>query len=374
LRFIPEELDVTLSHLLLAALAALPGPSSPRNGAIGGIVVNATDHAAVGGAKVILRARLEGDFVPIAETVASPEGKFLFRGLFVGPYYEYLPGANHQGIHYPGPRVRLTAGRPRAMVELKVCDAVSDPNPLVIRRYDIVVRPEPGAIHVTESMLVDNPTTTCYVGKPAAGDQTKDAEPVTLAMAVPSDFVSVTFEKEFFGRRFSVRDGKLVTEVPWTPGQRELKFTYVLSNEQEYRLWERRLDLPCSEVRLRVHSDTPGAVSCNLAKVRGPSDAKGEIVFQSQGQLLPAGYVLRLELGHLPVPWMAYGRWAAVGVLGALVAGGSVLMVVRRRRGKGQPPEATAPEPESPAGPAFQRRRKSTRRNRKRNTSSRRAA
>lgn len=343
---------MTGTHLLLVALTVLPAQSSLRHGTIGGRVVNATDETPIAGAKVVLRIKLQNEFMPIADTVSGAEGRFLFEKLFVGGHYEYLPGANRDGIHYPGPHVRLTAARPNAQVKLEVCDSLAEPSPLVISRYEILVHPEPGAVHVTESILVSNPTTTCYVGKPADDG----AEPVTLELSVPKDFERTTFHQEFFGRRFSVRNGKVVTGIPWTPGQRELKFTYVLRNEQEHCLWERPLDLPCSEVRLHVRSDRPDEVSCNLAKL--PATGRGEIVFESRGQVLPKGHVLRVELGRLPVPWMAYGRWAAVAVLGTLVAGASLALLKRRRRAKPQDrPVVSAPHVKRPTPAASQRRR-----------------
>ena len=108
-------------------------------------------------------------------------------------------------------------------------------------------------LRVTESMLIDNPGTACYVGQ-AAGE---DAAPVTLQLAIPANFAQVTFAGEFFGRRFSLTGGKLVTGVPWPPGQRELRFSYVLANAERHRVWQRPLDLPSSGVRVSVRTGRP---------------------------------------------------------------------------------------------------------------------
>ena len=89
-------------------------------------------------------------------------------------------------------------------------------------------------VTVTESMSIDNPSSLCYVGKsPVSG-----AEPVTLQLAIPADFERTTFHKEFFGRQFSIVDGKLVTGVPWPPGRRELAFTYVLACDEGGYVWQ----------------------------------------------------------------------------------------------------------------------------------------
>ena len=58
----------------------------------------------------------------------------------------------------------------------------------------------------------------------------------------------------------------------------------------------------------------------------------GEVVFQSRDNLLPAGHVLRVELGRLPLAWMAYAKWAAILLLAALIAGVGAAMLRRKER------------------------------------------
>ena len=59
----------------------------------------------------------------------------------------------------------------------------------------------------------------------------------------PADFQKVTFHEEFFGRAFAMRDGKLVTSIPWEPGQRVLAFTYFLWFIPAGRLVESRRNI-----------------------------------------------------------------------------------------------------------------------------------
>lgn len=314
---------------MLATCLALFGQLPADAGAIEGTVSIASENGApAAGAEVALRVALDGQFVPLAESTTDGQGRFRFAPLPVGPEYLYLPGANRHGVHYPGARVRLTPGHRTVHVNLKVCDAVAGPNPLIARRHEIVIRPAPGALKVTETIEIDNPTARSFVGR-ADGD---GDEPVTLELRIPSDFERTTFEKEFFGRRFSLVDRKLVTSIPWQPGRRELKFTYVLRNEQAHRAWERPLDLPCSHVRVCVDTDQPDEVACSLASQQG--DGTGQVVFESTGRTLPAGHVIRVDLGRLPVPWMAYGRWLAVAALVSLVGGTGVMALMRRRAGR----------------------------------------
>ena len=118
------------------------------------------------------------------------------------------------------------------------------------------------------------------------------------------------------------------TNTPWPPGQREIEYSYVLRNEQSQRIWQRPLDLPCADVEIRVRAAAPGEVSGNLPQGKGAGP--GEVVFESRGNPLPAGHVLRVELGRLPLPWMAYAKWAAILLLAALIAGVGAAMLRKR--------------------------------------------
>jgi hypothetical protein len=297
--------------MLVGCTAVAASPAG--EGLIEGTVVHAVDQSTVGGADVILRAKIEGRLVTVAETTTDAQGRFRFAHLPADGSYVYLPGANHDGIHYPGPSVRLSGLRRSADVKLAVHDSVAFPNPLVVRRHDICLCPEQDALRVTESMLIDNPSPACYVGQ-AAGE---DAQPVTLQLAIPVSFEQVTFQSEFFGRRFSLIDGKLVTGVPWPPGQRELTFSYLLPNAQRNDVWQRPLDLPSTAVRVSVRGDQSGLITCNLD--RAPRQKDGQVVFETGEHSLPAGHLLRVVLGRQHVSVMAYAPWLALALLAGLI-------------------------------------------------------
>jgi hypothetical protein len=290
-------------------------------GSIGGRVVNSTrGESPVGAAEVLLQIRVDGEFVVVARTTADSDGRFLFEGLPVDQGLLYLPGSTRDGIHYPGPRLALSPDRPSAQVVLKIRETIAEPNPLVLRDYDLVLQPEPGALRVTETMVIENPEPATYVGRNPHGG----VEPVTLQLGIPADFERVTFDKEFYGRGFSLINEKLVTGIPWTPGQRELRFTYILRNDGRQRLWSRPLDLPCRHVRLTVRTEAPEGVSCNLAASSRRED--GGVVVDSQGRELPAGFTIRVELSRLPVSVMAYARWVVLAALALVIAGSCLVM------------------------------------------------
>ncbi len=311
--------------LFCVALAAAPAVA----GTIQGTVVNTSTGMPVPcQVVVILQVQVKGDFVPFREIISDKQGRFRFERLPVDDGVVYQAGATRHGIFYPGPRISLTDLQPIARAELSVCDAVAGPSPLVLKKMDVAIRPETGLLKVTESLLLENPSHTCYVG-----------DPNTLELSIPPDFERTTFDVEFFGRRFTMVNKKLVTSVPWPPGQRELRYTYLLRNTEEVTQWKRPMDLPCSDVTIHVEGKSPNEVRCELLR-RTTADEK-TVVFESAGQELPAGQVLQVELGRLPLPWMAYGKWAAVAIMLVLIAGAGWLHF---RRGSRQSPAKAVPK------------------------------
>ena len=305
-----ESLTMKITSILFcAALAALPSPAVA--GIIEGTVVNTSTGKPVPcQVAVVLQVLVKHEFVPFRDAISDAQGRFRFERLPVGEGVVYQAGATRHGIFYPGPRIRLTDLQPIARTRLSVCDAVAGPSPLVLKKMDVTIRPETGLLKVTESLLLENPSHTCYVG-----------DPVTLELSIPPDFERTTFDLEFFGRRFAMVNNKLVTSVPWPPGERELRYTYVLRNTAEVTRWKRPLDLPCSNVTIRVEGKSPKEVRCELLRQTALADKS--VVFESAGQELPAGQVLQVELGRLPLPWMTYGKWAAVAIMLFLIAGAS---------------------------------------------------
>jgi hypothetical protein len=322
-----------LARLLLYACLALAA-SSAVAGTIQGTVVNTTTGTPLPcQVAVVLQVRMKGQFVPFRDGISDQQGRFRFTGLPVGNGIVYLAGATRHGIFYPGPRIRLTELEPLAGARLSVCDASVGPCPLVLKSMDVTIRPETGLLRVTESLRIDNPSHTCYVGLPVHDG----ADPLTLALAIPPDFERTTFDLEFFGRRFTVVNNRVVTSVPWPPGERELKYTYVLRNTQKVLVWKRPLDLPCSHVTVRVEGKPGSEVRC--AALRQVQSDEKVTVFESAGEPFSAGQVLQVEIGRLPLPWMSYGKWAAVAVLLGLIAVAGSLHL----RGRGRKAPATAP-------------------------------
>lgn len=340
------------SAISLALLLAL-GQAADPPGVISGMVVNGTNQQQpLAHAEVVLRAGKSGSFSPVATTWTDAAGRFTFDSLAADGETIYLPGANRHDVHYPGPRVRLSGSRPQAQVRLVAFDAVESPSPLVARRHEINVRVETGYLEVAESLVIDNPSQTAYVG-----DSQGEGPPVTIRLAIPSGFETVTFEKEFFGRNFLVHGERLVSELPWPPGTRELKYSYRLPVEKRSSALTRALDLPTESVLVRVTGSKEQPVRCNLPAA--PDGPEGETVFLHQGAPMKAGRQITLELGDLPVRWELQTRWLALGLLAALIA--ASIAFSRRNR---TPPAPEARQADlridrqaSPSGKRRRRRR-----------------
>jgi len=312
---------------LLALLVTLAGANaSPETtGTIQGVVVNGSHgNEPIVDADVLLRAGQDGLLEPVAKTKTDAHGKFVFEEVPFDPTVVFLPGADRDGVHYSGKRLQLGPARPNAQVTIRAFDAVKSPSPLQALRHDIEVAVEPKVMVISETVLVANRSGNTYVGESIGSEP-----PVTLRLSVPASFDRVTFGSEFYGRRFRIVDHQVVTDIPWPPGERELKFTYRIPLESSGGLFRRPLDLPCSRVTLRVRGEEAKKVSCNLPLAEPDGN---EIVFASAEEQLRAGYTLELQIGKLPIRWAFYARWSALTALGILILGTVAISRLRNRR------------------------------------------
>jgi hypothetical protein len=323
-----------IALVVLAVLGLGAGFGPPEAQQIEGVVVNGSQgQAPVAGAEVLLRGGEDGALVPLARTTADANGCFRFVDLPVEPGLVYRPGANRQGVHYPGPRLlaRVGAGD---RVTITVYDTVAAPSPLVADRHDLDIEVKPAVLTVTETLVVRNPTLTTYVGQPGAGPFT-----ATLALSIPDGFERVTFADAFHGRQFHIVEKHVVTDIPWTPGSRELRFTYSLVRNEGRHTFVRLLDLPTAQVRVRVRGEEASRVVCDLPRVDSP---RGDSVeFRSTPAGLEPGHRLTVESGAASTPWIVSARWIALLLFGALVLGTLIVLVRPARiRGQGRPTRA----------------------------------
>jgi hypothetical protein len=292
-------------------------------GSIHGVVLNGSRAGEpIADAEVQLRAGADGSLEPVASTTTDVYGKYAFQDLPLDPTIVYLPGANRDGVHYPGARTSVDPDNRIAHVRIVAFDAVHSPSPLVALHHDMDITIDERMLKVTETLIVSNPSHTTYVGESHA-----DAPPMSLRLSIPESFDRVTFEREFFGRRFRVADHRVVTDLPWPPEDKELKFTYQVPLKQIAGVFRRPLDLPCSNLSLQVQGKGDQTLACNLP--RQTSAGAETVVFASTDKQLPSGYTIELTIGNVPFPWLSYARWSAVAVLCSLIFGTVVAYRVR---------------------------------------------
>ena len=114
--------------------------------------------------------------------------------------------------------------------------------------------------------------------------------------------------------------------------------------------------------RMRVRCDDPDHVVSNLPIAAEQAD--GTRQFEHSAETLPAGHEIEVRLGALPIPFEAYGRWGAAGLLGLLIMG---VLVKGRRRKQVSIAEANGVRPANVQPPHSVAKR---RRHRRRTTSS----
>jgi hypothetical protein len=311
--------------LLLLAMLMIAGVDDPlpdAGGTVLGVVLNGSQAGEpIADAEVQLRVGTDGALEVVASTTTDVYGKFTFRDLPLDPTIVYLPGANRDGVHYPGTRATLDFDNRIAHVRIMAFDAVRSPSPLTAARHDIDITMDERLMKVSETLIVSNRARTTYVGEPYA-----DGPPVSLQLSIPESFDRVTFDREFFGRRFRVVDHRVVTDLPWPPGDKELKFTYQVPLEQSAGCFRRTLDLPCSNISVRVRARDGAKPLCNLPCRSSTGD---ETVFALTNHELSVGYTIDLQIGNASLPWTQFARWSSVGVLCSLILG--TVMVSRRR-------------------------------------------
>ena len=310
----------------IAVCCALLASNPDATGVIEGTVLNGSRaQSPVAGAKVVLRASHQGAWIATAETTTDDRGRFRFEQIPVSRDVIYLPGANHLEIHYPGQRVTIDGRHLVNEQRIVVYETVAD-SPLVAARHEIDLRPEVGVLVVTETIVIANRSMRSYMGSEAADGQPS----ATLRLSIPPQFDKVTFDKEFFGRQFQLSNERLETQIPWTPGQRELKFTYRLPLEHRHWLFCRPLDLATQQLRVKVSGEKIDDVTCSFPATR--TVQAGAIVFDCEAALLSAGHTIELKFGDLPVPWTTHARWIAPAALVLLVLATFAAMSWRRHR------------------------------------------
>ncbi|MCA9188375.1 MAG: carboxypeptidase-like regulatory domain-containing protein [Pirellulaceae bacterium] len=312
--------------LLVVLLTQFVAQPAIANGVLHGTVVNVSRKGAVvADAEVVLRANVEGQFVPVARTVTAHDGTFWFTGLPFEGLGPFLPGANCEGVHYPGPRIALTESQPVASATIEVFDTVQSPSPLTVKEHDIMIQVDAEVLQVRERLVIENTSRTCFVGCPSHAG----GSPVTFSLGIPAEFTRVTFDKEAFGRRFDLVHGKLVTGIPWPPGSRELAFSYIVPSEDKTLRWKRTIDSPCRRLQIALRTEERHRVSGSVPLQA--TDSEGVYEFESSGNAFAVGDTIEIQLHDVPSSPATKARWGAIVAL-LIMLGVASIVAWRTRR------------------------------------------
>ncbi|MCA9245453.1 MAG: carboxypeptidase regulatory-like domain-containing protein [Planctomycetales bacterium] len=334
-------MPIRFAFLVILGVATMA--AAAERGVVQGRVLNGSQvNEPIPNAQVILRLVEPNGLVPVGETTTDESGRFRFEKLPADLGLSFVPGANWNGIHYPGKRVRLIPIAPEADVTIVAHDCVAEPNPLIAKRHSMEVESDEGMLRVTETILIENPSLRSYVGK----SEEEGASPVTLRLSLPPDFAKVVFAEEFYGRQFTLGETTLQTDMPWTPGKREVKFTYYLPFESRRYLIERTLDLPVDQFSLRLPGELANDAQCNLDSIS--ENREHSVEFRAQGSNLEQGFVVKLELGDLPLAWTTYARWVALTLLASLITALTIGLRLRKVAGSYGAKEPEQIEPATP--------------------------
>jgi hypothetical protein len=296
---------------ILPLLCICTGQPTTSAGTIQGVVVDGThENQLLANVKVVLCAGERSGVSLIAETQTDIYGKFVFDNLPLDESVTLLPGAQRDGVHYPGNRIRLGPNAPSAHSRIIAFAAIDSPSPLRADSVDIEVWIKRDRMQITETLVVDNPSQMTYVGEPF-----EDKGRISLRLSIPSEFERVTFNSEFYGRRFRVVDHQPVTDIPWPPGRRELKYSYPLPLQAGAGVFRRALDLPSNKVQVHVRGEDMTDLSCNLSQRAAVANSLDFIASKNQ---LSSGFIIELQVGAQPINWLLYARWSSLGVAGLL--------------------------------------------------------
>ena len=175
----------------LALAAGAPQALAAERGTIRGRVVNAGSGKPQPGVRVTLRGGARGEVLGRVRTEA--DGRYVFSGLRTGRERPYALDATYSGGLFAGRAVVLPEDGSRPPVlegTLRVWDTTTDPGVMLVRRDDLFLLPEEGALETIHSVRFSNTSSRAYIGR-GGGDAGPGGSP-TIAFSLPAGAVPST--------------------------------------------------------------------------------------------------------------------------------------------------------------------------------------
>ena len=331
---------VVLWASLLVMLPAEPAPAASR-GTIEGRVVNATSQRPQRGVVVTLSGGKRGEVIGRTRTDGS--GRYSFSGLRTGPDRPYALDAGYEGGLFAGRAVTLPDDTSRAPVvtgTLHVWETASDPRAIVVRRDDLFLIPNEGALGVLQSVTLANTSDRAYIGRGGKG-----APSIAFSLPAGADIATTRILRATLDipRLVPLEDlGGFGTTVAIPPGEIQITFSYRVEGSAGNFDLSRRVLYPTLESS--IHARDPITVASDRLTPTGEVNLRGTSYrrWSLEGPLdagAPLQATATAEAG--PTPLIVGG---AVLLLVAALAGALVIARSRRLRARTAPLEHT-PQP-----------------------------
>ncbi|MFP5351369.1 MAG: carboxypeptidase-like regulatory domain-containing protein [Actinomycetota bacterium] len=344
-----------LALLPVLALLTLATPAgAAERGSIEGRVINETRGKPQAGVTVILSGGGAGVEEMTKTAVTDERGRYSFTGLPTGEEIFYAVDATFEGGLFAGRPISLpddTSRPPVIDTTLRVWAPTTDPNAILIRRNDLFVVQQGGAVTVIESVRVVNPTNNAYIGRGSAMTGGDADEPTpSLGFALPDSALPETLDwvdadidvpqtVNIPGLGFGI-----TSAIP--PGQVSFTFTYQV--EGTGGMYDLSRTAPYAISDLGVFAQPPLEVTGNRLKDDGEVDIQDETYsrWSSEDSIDPADPIQILVVAE---------GGSSMTLIGGLVAGLLALLAlafVLFRRGK----QKRKQQSRSPSRPSLESR------------------
>lgn len=311
-------------------------------GAVTGLVTNATTGQVVGNLSAQLRA-----FTPAIQevltltTTVGVDGRFQFDVTDVSPDWVYLVSVDYAGLNFSSDVAQLTAASPLLDMPVTVYDTSTDASLIGLEQIHFVFEFQGDLVQVSELYVFFNQGTAVFVGE--ADDPTQGV----IRLNIPDGAQNLDFQRAFSGldsfipatEVIQTADGYADT-IPLRPGRSNssLIVNYVLPYTDGLQL-SRLLNYAAANVSV-ILPDV-GVTLSGAGWPAGTTQQMGSLAFLSYSrQDVPAGATLDLQLTGKPtaattttVP--GAGNQVVELVVGAVALGavvGAAVVLVRRRQ------------------------------------------
>ncbi len=309
---------------------ALPGTTR-----IEGVVTTADGTPVPAGSEVSLTGisvDAAGGFNEFLQRTATTagDGSFRFDDLPTDqPNAAYIVSVTYGGVEFANGAV-IDPALPVIALPITVYEVTSDPGVITVDQAHIILREHPDALLVMEVYIFSNTSDRVYLSDQVV----RSGQRGGVAISVPPDATSITFEEGQLGGRFVEFGDRIYDTRQVYPGPQShsVIVTYVLPMSGGSRELDIPFDYGASRVTVLVQG--AGRVRSDRLNPAGTRELQGESFNQYVGQDFAPGETLTLRVQSASALGGLQGVAVPVGIgLAALLAvGGVATWLVRRRR------------------------------------------